>query len=113
MVGGDDDVVALADAHEQPIRSIRPHRHKIMRNNLERVTIQTNTKLSINRRIDDTETVLLARSQGLDIVRPSGISDVPVLAVYEDVVALWGRATTKSGAGTGLEGGDVVPAIIS
>ena len=113
MVGGDDDVVALANTQKQPIRSIRPHRHKIMGNNLERVTIQTDTKLSINRRINNAKSVLLARSQGLNIVRPSGISDVPVLAVYEDVVALWGCATTSGCAHAGLEGRDVVPVIIS
>lgn len=110
LVGGNNNIVALANSDLEVVCGIWDNRNKVMSNHLEGMAIKRNTESGIDSSIDETEAVLLAGSKR-DLVVGSAARCVLVLSVDQDVVTCWGRSaiTAIESTGTGLVSGNVVP----
>jgi hypothetical protein len=126
LVSGDNDIVALSysmlatvrgraehvltNANLEIVGSIWDDRHKVVGDDLERVTVEGNTESSVNSRVDDSEAVLLSGRKCNSVVGAAALC-VLVGSVNQDVVTSR-RCSTKSeveGTSSSLEGRNVIP----
>jgi hypothetical protein len=110
LVSSDNNVVALANSNLKVIGRVRNDRDKIIGDDLKRVTVEVDTKLSVDGRVDKPKAVLLSRLNGNAVVGPATLS-VFVGAVNKNIITRWWCAaqTAVKSTSTSLKGGDVVP----
>src|SRR3569833_1081315 len=85
----DDDVVALADAHEQRAADLGRHGHEVVGDDGEVVPDEGDGEAVVHTGIDQAQAVHLPRCQGEPIIGSAATLRVDVLATQLDVIAWW------------------------
>jgi len=95
LIGGDEDVVALTDAHVERGGIIRVDGHEISAYDLHLVVVDADDEETVDGCVDETEAVGFACFEGRGPAGAGGA--VGVHAVYEAVVHGWGAAGVLGG----------------